>query len=88
MVPDLLLAPLVVGHREGHELLQRNAVLGIDVEELGGNRGELEPLLDDGRRHEEPGGDLLLAQALLAQRLEGSELIERVQSSTLDVLGQ
>ncbi len=33
-VPDLLLTSVVVGDGERHQLLQRHAVLGIDVEEL------------------------------------------------------
>ena len=87
-LPDLLLARMVVGDRERHQLLQRHAVLGIDVEELVGHRRELQPLLDDGRVHEEPGRDLLLAQPLLAQGLEGAKLVERMQGDALDVLGQ
>ena len=53
-----------------------------------GDRRELEPLLDDGRVHEEPGCDVLLAQAFLAERLEGAELIKRMQRGALDVFGQ
>ena len=34
------------------------------------------------------GGDVLLGQALLAQGLEGAELVERMQRRALDVLGQ
>ena len=79
---------MVVRHRERHELLQRHAVLGVDVEKLVRNRGELQPLLDDGRVHKEPGRDLLLAKALLAQGLEGAKLVERMQSFALDVLGE
>ena len=86
--PNLLLARMVVGDRERHQLLQRHAVLGIDVEELVGHGRELQPLLDDGRVHEEPGGDLLFAQPLLAQGLEGAKLVERVQGDALHVLGQ
>ena len=84
----MLLAHLVVGHRERHELLERHTVLRIYVEELLGNRGELEPLLHDGRMDEKAGRDVLLAQTLLAQGLEGAELIEWMEGSTLDVLGE
>ena len=35
-----------------------------------------------------PRGDLLVAKALVAQRLEGAELIERMERDALDVLGQ
>ncbi len=54
LLPDLLLPRMVVRHRERHQLLQRHAVLGVDLEEL-------EPLLDDRRAHEELGRYLLLA---------------------------
>ena len=87
-LPDLLLARMVVGDRERHQLLQRHAVLGIDVEELRGDGGELQALLHDGRGDEEARGDLLLAQALVAQGLEGAELVERMQGDALDILGQ
>ena len=54
LLPDLFLPRMIVRHRERHQLLQRHAVLGVDLEEL-------EPLLDDSRAHEEPGRYLLLA---------------------------
>ena len=73
---------------EGHELLQGHAVLGIDLEELLRHGAEPQPLLHYGRRDEEAGGDLLLAGALVAQRLEGAELVQRMQGDALDVLGQ
>jgi hypothetical protein len=41
LLPNLLLAHMIVRYRERHELLQRHAVLGIDVEEIFGNRGKL-----------------------------------------------
>ena len=80
-LPDLLLTRMVVGDGERHELLQRHAVLGIDVEELFGDGGKPQPLLHDGRADEEAGGDLLLAEALVAQGLEGAELVERMQGA-------
>ena len=87
-VPDLFLASVVVGDGERHQLLQRHAVLGIDVEELVGDGGQAQALLHHGRGHEEPGGDLLVAKPLVAQRLEGAELVERMERDALDVLGQ
>ena len=78
-LPDLFLPGMVVRNREGHQLLQRHAVIGIDFQQLGRHAGELQPLLDDLRRHEEAGGDLLLAHSLFLQRLEGTELIHRVE---------
>ena len=86
--PHLLLALVVRVDRECHELLERHAVLGIDVEELLGDRSELEPLLDDGRMHEEAGRNVLLTQTLFAQRLEGAELIEWMEGSALDIFGE
>src|SRR5208282_3190309 len=78
-LPNLFLTGMVAGDRERHELLQRHTVLGIDVEEHRRDGGEAQPLLHHGRRHEEAGGDLLLAQALVAQGLEGAELVEGMQ---------
>ena len=75
-------------HRERHELVERHAVFGIDVEQLLRHGGEAQPLLHDVHADEEGGGDLLLGLALLAQGLEGAELVERMQRRALDVLGQ
>ena len=86
--PDLLLARVIVRHRERHELVERHAVFGIDVEQLLRHRGEAQPLLHHVHADEERGGDVLLGLALLAQSLEGAELIERMQRRALDVLGQ
>ena len=86
--PNLLLAYGIVRYRERHELFQRHAILGVNVEECFGNRSKLQPLLDNGRAHEEPGSDLLFAESLLAQGLEDAKLVERVQGNSLDVLGQ
>jgi hypothetical protein len=67
LLPDLLLTGMIVGHRERHQLVQRHAVAGVYVEEFRGHRCELQPLLHDGRAYEEPGGDVLFAQSLVAQ---------------------
>src|SRR6516225_9584526 len=85
-LPDLLLARVVVGHRERHQLLQRHAIFGVDVEQFLGDRSKLQPLLDDTRADEEPRGDVLLAQALLAQDLECAKLVERMKIRALDIL--
>ena len=87
-LPDLLLTGMVIRDSEGHELLQRHAILGIDVEELFRDRDKTQPLLHHRRRDEETGGDLFVSGALVAQRLEGAELIEGMQSSALDVFGE
>ena len=52
-LPDLLLAGLVGGDGERHELLQRHAVLGIDVVQLRRHGRQAQALLDDRRRDEE-----------------------------------
>ena len=86
--PYLLLALVIRIDRECHQLIESHAVLGIDVEELRRDRGELEPLLDDLDTDEKNRRDLLLAHAFLAQIAERTELIERVQRRALDVLGE
>ena len=73
---------------ERHQLVERQAVLGVDVEQLGAYRRQSQPLPDHRHRHELAGGDLLLGLALLAERQEGPELVERVQRRALDVLGE
>ena len=87
-IPDLLLPRMVVGDGEGHELLERHAVLGIDVEEPFGDRRKAKPLLDGRRRDEETCGDFFLAESLCAQRLKAAELIERMQIHPLNILGK
>src|SRR5262249_13727443 len=77
-VPHLLLASVVGGDGEGHELLQGHSVFGVDVEELLRHGGKTQPLLHYGRRDKEAAGNLLVASPLVAQRLEGTELIQRM----------
>ena len=50
VLPDLLLARVIGRDRERHELLERHAVLGIDVEQLRRHRRQAQALLDDRRR--------------------------------------
>ena len=84
----LLLALMVAVDGERHQLVERHAVLGIDVEQLGADRRQPQPLFHHRDRDELVGGDLLLGLALGAEREEGTELVERVQRRTLDVLGE
>ena len=79
---------MVAGDGERHQLLQRHAVLGIDVEELGTDSGEPQALANDDGGDEEARGDLLDPLALLDEALEGVELVERVQVDPLDILGE
>ena len=72
--------------REGHELIERYLLVGIGFQQRFRDRGELEALLDDADRDEEGGRDLFLGLTFLAHRLEGAELIERMERRPLDVL--
>ena len=87
-LPDLFLPGVILRDRKGHQLLERHAILGIDVQKRGRNRREAQALLDDLRVHEEGRGDRIFGHALVAHGLEGAELIERMQRCTLDVLGE
>lgn len=75
-------------HREGHQLFERHAILGIDLEQGRGHGGEFQALLHDLRRDKEGCGDCFLSLTLLAQGYESAELVERVQSDSLHVLRQ
>ena len=79
---------MVVGDGECHQLFERHFVVGIEIEQARRHRGKLEPLLDHIRADEEACRNLFLAKALIAQGLERSELIERMQRDALDVLGE
>jgi hypothetical protein len=79
---------VIVRDGEGHELLQCHAVLGIDVEQLRRHGRKAQPLLHHRRRDEETGGNVLFRQALIAERFEDTELIERVKFGALRVLGE
>ena len=86
--PDLFLAGVVLGDGEGHDVFERHAVLGIDIEQDGRHGGEAQALLDDVRAHEKGGGDGLLGHTLLAHRVKRTELVERVQRRPFDVFNQ
>ena len=87
-LPDLLLAGMVGIDGEGHQLFELHAVLGIDVEERGRDRGQTQALFHHLRGREEGRSDLLLAHALAAHVIEGPELIERMQRHALGVFGE
>ena len=78
-LPDLLLPLVILADREGHQLIEGHAVIGIDFMQPGRDRGELEPLAHDSGRHHEMRGDVLEPQALIAQHLHGAKLVERMQ---------
>lgn len=79
---------MVVGDGEGHELVERHAVLGIDVEQGGRCGREAQALLDHLDRDEERCGDLLLGLALHPHILEGAELVQRMKRRAIDILDQ
>ncbi len=84
-IPDLNLTRMIWVHGEGHELLQRHAILGIDLKQGRGDGSKFEALLHDLRRHEEGGRNLCIALTLVAQRHKRAELVERVQGDPLHV---
>ena len=87
-LPDLLLAGMVAVDCERHELVEREPVLGIDVEQPRRYRSKAQALLHHRDRHEESDGDLLLGPALLAQCHEAAELVEGMQRRALNILGE
>jgi hypothetical protein len=87
-VPDLHLTLVVGVQRESHQLLQRHAILGIDLKQGRGHGSEFQALLDDLWRDVEGSRDRLLALTLFAQGCERTELIERMQGNALHVFRQ
>ena len=85
---DLLLASVVAVDGERQQLVQAHAILGVDIEQPRADRRQPQALLHYSDRDELVGRNLLLGLALLAQRQEGAELVERMQRRALDVLGQ
>ncbi len=74
-LPDLELTRMIRVHREGHQLFQRHAILGIDLEQGRGHGCKFQALLDDLRRDEERRRDRFLALTFLTQSLKRTELI-------------
>ncbi|MBB3646713.1 hypothetical protein FHX14_002910 [Rhizobium sp. BK619] len=79
---------MIVGDRERHDLLELHFVLGIEIEKPGRDGRKPQALPHRGDRDEEPRGDLFLIESLFPQRLEGAELIKRMQADALDVFGE
>ena len=79
---------MILRDGEGHELFEGHAVLGIDVEQRGRDRGQAQALFHDLDVDEEGRRDFLLGHALLAHGLEGAELVERMQRRALDIFGE
>ena len=87
-LPDLLLPRMVGIDRERHELVQSHAVLGLDIKQLGRDGSKAQPLAHHRGRDEERRRDLFLGLALLTEREERAELVERMERGTLNVLGE
>src|SRR5205823_2139376 len=85
---DLFLSGVIGGNGERHQLLERHAVIGIDVEQLWGYRRKPKTLLHDANGYEEDGCDVLLGFPLLAQGLERTKLVEGMKRDAMHVLSQ
>src|SRR6267378_5382649 len=76
------------GDGERHQLLERHAVVGVDVEQRWGDGREPEPLFHHVDGDEEDGRNILLGTTLLAQRLECPKLVEGMKSNAMHVFGK
>src|SRR3546814_7619340 len=57
-IPEHLLLPfMVLGDREGHQLVQGQAILAIDLQQLRTDSAQAKPLLHHMGRHAEPHAD-------------------------------
>ena len=78
---------MIVGEREGHELVERELALAVARHERGAHGCELEALLHHRRSDAETRGDLLDPEAaVIDELLEGLELIRRVHAGADHVL--
>ena len=87
-LPDLFLSSMLGGDGERHQLLERHAVVGIDVEQSRGDGREPEPLLHHVDGDEEDGRDIFLGTTLLAQGLKCPKLIEGMKRDAMHVFGE
>jgi len=83
--PHLFLSGMIGSDGEGHQLLERHAVVGIDVEQLRGDGREPEPLFHHIDREEEDSCDVFLRTTLFAQRLECTKLVEGMKRDSMHV---
>ena len=79
---------MVVAQRQGHQLIEVDATLPIQRQQLRRHRREFQPPLHRQHLHAEPCGHVLDAFAFIDQRLERLELIGRVHGLPATVLGQ
>ncbi len=85
--PRALLRGVVVAQRQGHELVEIDALLPVQRQQPWRQRRQLESPLHGQRRHAEPCRHVLDSLALVDHRLEGVELVGRVQRLAPAVLG-
>ena len=84
-----LFLPLMIAvDGESHQLVERQRVLRVDLQQAWRDGGQTQALTNHRDRDEEGGGDFFLGPAFLTQGLKGAKLVERVQRGALDVLGQ
>ena len=77
---------MILGDRKGHQLVERQITVAVDLHQLGGDRTQAKALPHHMRRHAESGGDFFRAEtAFLRQLLEGLELIGGVHVLARDV---
>ena len=86
--PGALLHRMVVAQRQRHQLVQVDAVLAVQRQQLRRQRRQFQPALHRQHRHTEPRRHVLDALAFVDQRLEGFELVGRVHGLAPAVLGQ
>src|SRR6267143_6363518 len=75
-------------YRKCHQLLERHAVVGVDVKQSLRDGREPEPLLHHIDGDEEDGRDIFLGTTLLAQRLKCPKLVEGMKCDTMHVFGE
>ena len=77
---DLFLPRVIVGDGKGHQLIQRQIAIAIDLHQLGADGAETHPLLHHMRRYTEAGSDFLGSPSPMFGKLaKGLELVCRVQ---------
>jgi hypothetical protein len=71
---------VILGNGEGHQLLQRQGAIAIDLHQFRGDRRQPQALPHHMRPHPEAGRDVFRAEtSLLRQPLEGLELVGGMQ---------
>jgi hypothetical protein len=69
---------VIVGYREGHQLLQRQVLFAVDIHQERADAGQFQALGDQQYRRAKPLRDLLDAAAIIDQSAEGLKLIGRM----------